>query len=176
MPFYPGPGLGGHCIPVDPLYLTWTARRFKFPMRLIELADEINRSMPKHFVSKIKDALNKQGKSIKNATILILGITYKKDTNDVRESPALKIMSLLNEEGGEVRYNDPYVNKAKVDGISISSTELSEARLQESDCVVIAADHSCYDYKWIMEKSHILIDPRNAYIRIDQTANEVTIK
>lgn len=176
MPFYPGPGIGGHCIPVDPLYLVWIAKRFGARMRLIELSDEINSFMPNYAVSKIEDALNRQGKRIKNAAILILGITYKKDMNDIRESPALKIMELLQEKKAKVHYNDPYIDKIEVNGKSINSTDLSEALLQESDCVVIATDHSCYDYRWIAENSNILVDLRNVCPKVAQIAKGEEMK
>lgn len=176
MPFYPGPGIGGHCIPVDPLYLVWIAKRFGARMRLIELSDEINSFMPNYAVSKIEDALNRQGKRIKNAAILILGITYKKDMNDIRESPALKIMELLQEKKAKVHYNDPYIDKIEVNGKSINSTDLSEALLQESDCVVIATDHSCYDYRWIAENSNILEDLRNVCPKVAQIAKGEEMK
>ena len=163
MSFYPGPGIGGHCIPVDPLYLTWIAKRFDNSMRLVELSDEINSYMPNYAVSKIEDALGKRGKSVENATILILGVTYKKDTNDIRESPALKIMELLQGKGAMIYYNDPYLDKVTIGGKSIHSMELTEALLHESDCIVIATNHSCYDYKWLVKSSNILVDFWNVY-------------
>jgi UDP-N-acetyl-D-glucosamine dehydrogenase len=162
MPFYPGPGVGGHCIPVDPLYLTWIAKRFNCHMGLIELSDKINSFMPYYTVSKIDDALDKKGETIENATILILGVTYKRDMNDARESPALRIMELLQRKGAKIHYNDPHINQIESDGKLMKSVNLSETLLHESDCVVIATDHSCYDYEWISRNSRILIDPRYA--------------
>jgi UDP-N-acetyl-D-glucosamine dehydrogenase len=169
-PFYPGPGVGGHCIPIDPLYLTWIAKRFDTRLSLIELSDRINNLMPDYAVSKIEDTLNERGKSIKRATILILGITYKKDVNDVRESPALKIVGILQGKGVKIYYNDPYINQIEVNENFISSVELSEALLQGSDCVVIATDHSCYDYKWVVKNSNILVDLRNVCPSVAQTS------
>ena len=176
MPFYPGLGIGGHCIPVDPLYLTWIARRFDTSMRLVELSDEINSFMPNYAVSKIEDALSKRGKSTKNAIIFILGITYKKDTNDLRESPALKLVELLKGKGARIYYNDPYVDVITIGGKTIDSMELTEAILNESDCVVIATEHSCYNYKWIAKSSKILIDPKKACQRIAKITTKGAIR
>lgn len=163
MPFYPGPGIGGHCIPVDPLYLTWIARKFNRPMRLIELSDEINNFMPNYAVSRIEETISRQGKSANNAAILILGITYKKDINDLRESPALKILELLLGNKAKVCYNDPYCDKVRIGEESLNSVELTEALLNQSDCVAIVTDHSCYDYEWIARNSNTLVDLRNVY-------------
>ena len=172
MPFYPGPGVGGHCIPIDPLYLAWLAKRFNTRIRLIELSAEINSLMPKYAVSRIEDALNEQGKSIKNAAIFIVGVTYKKDTDDVRGSPALKIMELLQGKEAKVYYNDPFAGKIELNGKFINSVELGEALLSESDCVVVATDHSCYDYEWIAESSSILVDFRNVCPKVAQISKE----
>lgn len=166
MPFYPGPGLGGHCIPIDPFYLTWKAREYDFSTKFIELAGEINTSMPFWVVQKVVDALNTQGKSIKNAKVLVLGAAYKKDVDDNRESPSVKIVHLLEEKEALVCYNDPYIpvltGMRKYPDFCMESVELDEDLLKESDCVLIATNHSKYDYKFIYEHSSLIIDTRNA--------------
>ena len=166
MPFYPGPGYGGHCIPVDPFYLTWKAKEVDFPTRFIELAGEINTLMPYFVVSKTVEALNERRKSIKGAKILILGIAYKKDVDDQRESPALKIISLLKEKGAKISYNDPYVPESKghrdYPGLSLRSVPLSAGMLKRFDAVIITTDHSAYDYDWIVSNASLVIDTRNA--------------
>ncbi len=166
MPFYPGPGLGGHCIPIDPFYLTWKAREYDFSTRFIELAGEINTQMPYFVVRKTVDALNEQGKSIRGAKVLILGAAYKKDIDDIRESPALKIISLLKERGAEVRYHDPYI--PVIEGLRsypdlvMESCPLKAELLRRQDCILIITEHSCFDYEWILEESSLIIDTRNA--------------
>ena len=166
MPFYPGPGYGGHCIPVDPFYLTWKAKEVDYTTKFIELAGEINTLMPYFVVSKTVEALNEQRKSIKGAKILILGIAYKKDVDDQRESPALKIISLLQEKGAKISYNDPYVPESKghraYPGLSLRSVPLNTGMLKRVDAVIIATDHSVYDYDWIVRNSSLVIDTRNA--------------
>lgn len=164
-PFYPGPGLGGHCIPIDPFYLSWKAKQYEFPTKFIELAGEINTSMPYYVVSKVIEGLNRQRKCLKGSKILILGITYKKDVADVRESPALRIVELLEEKGAIVSYNDPYVSKIpkmRKYKIDKSSIELTEKILKDADCVLIATNHSSYDYEWILKKANLIVDTRNA--------------
>ncbi len=163
--FYPGPGLGGHCIPIDPFYLTWKAREYDFHTKFIELAGEINTSMPYYVVQKIIGALNKAGKSINSAKILILGLAYKKDIDDVRESPSLKLIELLKEKGAKVNYNDPYApetHKMRMYDLNMRSVPLTKESLRRHDCVVIATDHTCYDYKFIADNARILVDTRNA--------------
>lgn len=166
MPFYPGPGYGGHCIPVDPFYLAWKAKEVDYPTKFIELAGEINTLMPFYVVSKTVEALNEKGKSIKGAKVLILGIAYKEDIDDQRESPALKIISLLKEKGAKVSYNDPYVPQSfghrDYPGLELKSVALSEKKLREFDAVIIATAHSVYDFEWIGKSSSLLIDTRNA--------------
>jgi UDP-N-acetyl-D-glucosamine dehydrogenase len=166
MPFYPGPGYGGHCIPVDPFYLTWKAKEVDYPTKFIELAGEINTLMPYYVVSKTVEALNEAGKSIKGAKILILGIAYKKDVDDQRESPSLKIISLLKDKGAKVSYNDPYVPESKwhrdYPGLALKSIPLGEKMLKRFDAVIITTDHSAYDYEWIAKESSLVIDTRNA--------------
>lgn len=166
MPFYPGPGYGGHCIPIDPFYLTWKAKEVDNPTRFIELAGEINTSMPYYVVSKTVDALNDRSKSVKGARILILGISYKKNIDDQRESPSLKMISLLVKKGAVVDYNDPYVPQSfghrDYPGLNMKSVNLSERKLKEYDAVIIATDHSDYDYEWIARNSFLVVDTRNA--------------
>ena len=160
MPFYPGPGIGGHCIPLDPYYLANKAREYDFHTRFIELAADINEQMPYYVVSRIMEALNAKGKSLKGANILMLGVAYKRDVEDTRESPSLKLIQLLREKGANVSYNDPYVPKIQVSGNAMSSVELSDKQLSSSDCVVIATDHTCYDYKDIAKKASLVFDTR----------------
>ena len=166
MPFFPGPGYGGHCIPVDPFYLAWKAKEVDYPTKFIELAGEINTLMPYYVVSKTIEALNERGKSIKGARILVLGIAYKRDIDDQRESPSLKIINLLQKKGAIVSYNDPYVPQSfghrDYPGLKLKSVRLSEKKLKEFDAVVIATDHSRYDYEWIVKNSFLVIDTRNA--------------
>ena len=158
MRFYPGPGVGGHCIPIDPLYLLWKARSKDFNLRLVELADEINASMPRYAVLKITNKLAQRARPVKDARILIVGITYKRDTNDIRESPALEIMKILQATGANVEYHDPYVPEIKVNDETLTSVKSLEDSLRNSDCVVLATDHSCYDYEWLASNSSLFID------------------
>jgi UDP-N-acetyl-D-glucosamine dehydrogenase len=166
MPFYPGPGLGGHCIPIDPFYLSWKAKEFDFNTRFIELAGEINTGMPDYVVGKIIDSLNKRGKCLKNSRVLILGVAYKKDTDDKRESPGLEIISLLKDRGARVDYNDPFIpsfsGMRHYPGLSMKSIPLTEISLKKYDCAVIITDHSQYDYGWIVRNSSLVVDTRNA--------------
>ena len=160
VPFYPGPGVGGHCIPLDPYYLANKAREFDFHTRFIELAAEMNEHMPYHVVFRILEFLNNRGKSLNGAKILILGVAYKKDVEDTRESPALKIIQLLREKGAEVTYNDPYVSQIHVPAGGMKSVELSGECLASVDCVVIAADHSCYDIGEVVARAKLVFDTR----------------
>jgi UDP-N-acetyl-D-glucosamine dehydrogenase len=166
MPFYPGPGLGGHCIPVDPYYLSWKAREYDFATRFIELAGEINTSMPYHVVSAVADALNQREKSLKGSRILLLGVAYKKDVEDLRESPSLKLMQLLMEHGAALDYNDPYCPEIPrmrhYDYSHMRSVPLSPEAIASYDCVLIATDHGAYDYPAIVESAQLVIDTRNA--------------
>ena len=162
--FYPGPGIGGHCIPVDPFYLTWKAREYDFSTRFIELAGEINISMPYYVVQKTIEALNERGKSIKGAKILILGMAYKKDVDDMRESPSLVIYELFEKKGAVVDYNDPFfpeIPKLRKYEIHKKSIPLTKANLKKYDCVVIATDHSEYDGDFIARNSNLIVDTRN---------------
>ncbi len=162
MAFYPGPGLGGHCIPVDPLYLSWVAKKIGFESRFINLADQINSSMPQFVVNKVADALNKQKKSIKGSCIHIFGIAYKKDVTDARESPAFDIISVLKSKGATVSYTDPYIKDSKFDGISLKSRKPSNDFLDKIDCAIIVTDHSNFDYSRIVGKCKLIVDTRNA--------------
>lgn len=162
MKFTPGPGLGGHCIPIDPLYLSWKLRGLQYTARFIELASEINTGMPRYVVSKIQDALNEQGKPLKNSSILVLGVAYKPDIDDLRESPALDVIGLLHQKGALVSYHDPYVPRIKHDGWSHESVPDMTAAIQGADCVVIITNHSSYDYQALLEKAKCIVDTRNA--------------
>lgn len=161
MPFYPGPGLGGHCIPIDPFYLTWKAREYGFTTRFIELSGEINTSMPRYVVSRVMEALNGHGKALNGAKVLLLGAAYKKDVDDLRESPSLPLMSLLEKQGARVSYNDPYIPVIENRGTRRESVELNPERLAGSDVVLIATAHSCYDPEFILEHAHLVVDTRN---------------
>ena len=162
-PFYPGPGLGGHCIPVDPFYLSWKAKEWDFRTRFIELAGEINVGMPYHVVTSVASALNWQKKALNGARVLILGVAYKKDIDDLRESPALTIIELLQKEGAKVSYNDPYipmVGKGRRYDLQMKSSPLE--KLDDYDCVLIVTDHSAYDYAKVVEEAQLVVDTRNA--------------
>ncbi len=160
MPFYPGPGLGGHCIPLDPHYLAWKLRTLDYRARFIELADDINTNMPHHVVTRVADGLNERRKSINGSRLLVLGVAYKADTNDLRESPALEVIRLLQEKGGELYFHDPYIEEVDIAGLQY--TELNDRVLSWADCVVITTNHTCYDYAQIVEHAHMVVDSRNA--------------
>jgi UDP-N-acetyl-D-glucosamine dehydrogenase len=162
-PFYPGPGLGGHCIPVDPFYLSWKAKEWDFRTRFIELAGEINVAMPYHVMTSVAGALNRHKKAINGAKVLVLGVAYKKDIDDLRESPALTIIELLQKEGAQVSYNDPYfpsIGRGRKYDLQMKCAPLEN--LGQYDCVLIITDHSDYDYKRIVEESQLVVDSRNA--------------
>jgi UDP-N-acetyl-D-glucosamine dehydrogenase len=169
MPFYPGPGLGGHCIPIDPFYLTWKAKEVDYQTKFIELAGEINTFMPYYVREKTVAALNDRGKSVKGAKVLVLGLAYKKDIDDSRESPSLKIISLFQKKGAKVSYNDPYIPKLvghrEYPGMELKSVPLTPALLRKCDAVVISTDHTSYDYNWIVKHSRLVVDTRNAIKR-----------
>jgi UDP-N-acetyl-D-glucosamine dehydrogenase len=162
MPFYPGPGLGGHCIPVDPYYLTWKAKMNGCEPRLIELAGHINNQMPTFTIRVIGDALNEKGKPLKGSRVLALGVAYKRDTNDIRESPALQVLEGLHEKGAIIHFSDPYVPVITIGDKTIRSMELSPETLQSMDCVVVLTDHSAVDYSRVAELSPLVVDTRNA--------------
>jgi UDP-N-acetyl-D-glucosamine dehydrogenase len=162
-PFYPGPGLGGHCIPVDPFYLSWKAKEFDFRTRFIELAGEINVAMPYHVIAAVINALNRQKKALNGARVLVLGVAYKKDIDDLRESPSLTIIELLQKEGAQVAYHDPYfprIGKGRHYDLQMARVELEN--LGQYDCVLIVTDHSDYDYQRIVRESQLVVDTRNA--------------
>jgi UDP-N-acetyl-D-glucosamine dehydrogenase len=163
--FYPGPGLGGHCIPIDPFYLTWKARQYGMATRFIELAGEINTSMPHYVVAKTIEALNERRKSLKGSKVLVLGLAYKKDIDDLRESPSIELIELLRQKGAKVDYNDPYIprtHKQRQHDLKMSSRKLSAKMLAGYDAVLISTDHSDYDYEWIVKNARLVVDARNA--------------
>mgnify|MGYP000355142040 CR=1 FL=1 len=162
MPFYPGPGLGGHCIPIDPLYLSWKLKTLDYKARFIELADEINSSMPEHVVTLIADALNARRKSINGSKIMLLGVAYKKDIDDVRESPALDIYDGLKRRGARLTYHDPHVPVFQYEGGEVRSARLTAQALRAQDCVVIVADHTAVDYRMVVREAALIVDTRNA--------------
>ncbi|MEK7486007.1 MAG: nucleotide sugar dehydrogenase [Planctomycetota bacterium] len=175
-PFYPGPGLGGHCIPIDPFYLSWKAKEYGMNVQFIELAGEINTQMPHYVVSKVFESLNHHGKTVKGSKILVLGVAYKKDVDDIRESPALELIKLLIEHGANIYYNDPLIPKIpkmRHYDISLSSTPLTEELLHSLDLVLIATDHNSYDYSWIVANSSLIIDTRNATKNVSQFRERV---
>ena len=179
MPFYPGPGLGGHCIPVDPYYLSWKAREYDFATRFIELAGEINTSMPYHVVDAVTAALNERQQSLKGSRVLLLGIAYKQDVDDLRESPSLKLMQLLAERGAQVEYNDPYfpaLHKMRhYDYSAMRSVELTPKTISSYDCVLIATNHSSYDYAAIVESARLVVDSRNATRHVKQHRDKIVL-
>jgi UDP-N-acetyl-D-glucosamine dehydrogenase len=162
MPFYPGPGLGGHCIPIDPEYLAWKLKTLNYSARFIQLAAEINFAMPHVVLGKIADALNDAGKPLKGSRVLVLGVAYKADIGDLRESPALDLIQLLHGKGAEVAYHDPYVPRLAVDGLALAGVDLDAEMLRRADCVVIATAHSSYDWQWVVANSQLVMDTRNA--------------
>ncbi len=167
-PFFPGPGLGGHCIPIDPFYLTWKARHYDFSTRFIELAGEVNSQMPYYVVDRVVEALGERGRAIKDAPVFVLGVAYKKDVDDLRESPSLKVIEILESRGAKVAYNDPYVPSLRArrlrhyDTFELDSVDLSREALAGAACVLIATDHSDYDYDRIVRESRLVVDTRNA--------------
>jgi len=163
MKFYPGPGLGGHCIPVDPHYLSWILKTLNYNARFIELASEVNTSMPAHVVDLVGDVLNDEKKAVNGSRILVVGVAYKGDVDDVRESPALDVIQLLQERGGDVRFHDPYVESIRLHGGGeMTSVELSDDELLKSDCVVITTDHKCTDWQRVTSLAGTIVDSRNA--------------
>jgi UDP-N-acetyl-D-glucosamine dehydrogenase len=162
MKFTPGPGLGGHCIPIDPLYLSWKLKSLNYNARFIELASEINTNMPRFAVSRVQDALNDHAKPIKGSRILVLGVAYKPDIDDMRESPAVDVILLLEQKGADVRYHDPYVPVFRHDEINMRSVSNLEEELKAADVVVIVTNHRSYDYAAILRDSRLIVDTRNA--------------
>ncbi len=179
MPFYPGPGLGGHCIPVDPFYLSWKAREYDFATRFIELAGEVNTAMPYHVVDAVANSLNDHKKSMKGSRILVLGVAYKKDVDDLRESPTLKIMQLLQQRGALIDYNDPYfpqLHKMRhYNYENMKSVALNPQTLGSYDAVIIATDHSSYDYAAIVDAARLVVDTRNATRRVMRHREKIVL-
>ena len=176
MPFYPGPGLGGHCIPIDPHYLSWKLKSLNYYARFIELAGEINSHMPEYVVHRTIKLLNeKPGLAIGKSTILVLGLAYKKDIKDVRESPALDVIKLLKDEGAKVLYNDPHVAQFREEHGIMKSTKVTEALLKKVDLVVIVTDHNAYDYQWIVKHAKLVFDTRNATKKVTKNRQKVFV-
>lgn len=176
MPFYPGPGLGGHCIPVDPHYLSWKLKTLNYNARFIELASEINTAMPLYVLDKVIDALNEDEKSVRGSKILVLGIAYKRDVDDVRESPALDVIGLLMNKGANVVYHDPYVPSFRLDdGEIMHSTPYSTTLLEEVDCVVIITDHTVFNWQQVLDHSKVVVDTRNVTQKLNGKARIVPL-
>jgi UDP-N-acetyl-D-glucosamine dehydrogenase len=174
MKFTPGPGLGGHCIPIDPLYLSWKLRALNYTARFIELASEINTGMPRHVVNKVQDALNEVERSIKGANILVLGVAYKPDIDDLRESPALDVIGLLEKKGAAVSYHDPYIPSFRHEGsVMYSAPDMMEA-VKQADCVVIVTNHRSYDYAAVLKEARLIVDTRNALGAAGKKSKKVT--
>jgi UDP-N-acetyl-D-glucosamine dehydrogenase len=175
-PFYPGPGLGGHCIPIDPFYLSWKARQYEMTTRFIELAGEINVAMPDYVIGKLTLALNQRGQSVKGARILVLGLAYKRDVDDMRESPSVHLIEKLRGLGAVVNYNDPHIPKAprqREHNVGLSSKKLTAALLAGQDAVLISTDHTAYDYDWIVAHSRLVIDSRNATAHVKKGRDKI---
>jgi UDP-N-acetyl-D-glucosamine dehydrogenase len=162
MPFYPGPGIGGHCIPLDPHYLSWKMRTLNYRARFIELASEINSEMPHHVVRKVAEALNEQQKSVKGSNILVLGVAYKPDIDDARESPALDIIHLLREQGANVAFSDPHVDSVRIGGAKLTSVELTSEQVANAECIVVTTNHTAFNYGMIKKNAKAVVDTRNA--------------
>jgi len=167
MPFYPGPGIGGHCIPLDPFYLSWKAKQFGFESRFIELAGVVNGQMPHYTVDRVGEALNRFRKAINGAKVLVLGVAYKKNISDVRESPALDILHLLQKKGAVLSYCDPYVPEVRDGVIDLKASPFSAATLRKADCVLVVTDHSAFDYKMVWREAKVVVDTRNALKGMD---------
>lgn len=162
MKFTPGPGLGGHCIPIDPLYLSWKLRGLNYDARFISVADNVNSNMPRHVMSIVVDALNDDGRPLRGSRVLVLGVTYKPDVSDVRESPALDIIALLQKRGAVVAYHDPLVPELQFDGLAMHRTELEHTHIEWADCVVVVTNHKTYDWQWLRDHARLIVDCRNA--------------
>ncbi len=175
MPFYPGPGVGGHCIPLDPHYLSWKMRTLNFNSRFIELASEINAAMPHYVLDKVTDALNEDCKSVNGSKIVLLGVAYKPDIDDVRESPALAVIELLQHKGAKVVYHDPHVASLRVESGTLESSPYSETLLKDADCVVITTNHSSYDWQQVADTAKVIVDTRNATTGLQGKARVVAI-
>ena len=170
--FYPGPGLGGHCIPIDPFYLTWVARKHGLTTRFIELAGEVNTSMPHYVVDRLADALNDRGKAVRGSKVLLLGMAYKKDVDDPRESPGFELMELLLKKGAVVTYNDPHIpvlpRMRRYPNLHMESQPLTPENVKAPDAVFIVTDHSAYDWAWIVRHAALVVDSRNATAKVTE--------
>jgi UDP-N-acetyl-D-glucosamine dehydrogenase len=175
MPFYPGPGVGGHCIPVDPIYLSWKARMNGFEARFIDLASQVNSEMPYYVLGKVIEALNYRKKPLRCSKVLVLGVAYKKNVKDLRESPALEIIELLTAKGALVSYYDPYLPYLKINGINLKGLKFNKDAFKDSDCVVIVTDHSKVDYKFVVDNSDLIVDTRNVLKGIKSKQNILRI-
>jgi UDP-N-acetyl-D-glucosamine dehydrogenase len=180
MPFYPGPGVGGHCVPVDPYYLFWKAREYDFYPRFIELAAELNQGMPHYVIARVSEALNAQGKTLHQAKVLVLGVSFKPDVDDARNSPAQRVIELLLSRGAQVSYNDPYIPQFTVgndvfyrEELTLNSMPLTEELLANHDCVVITAGHSSYDYEWIVAHAPLVVDTMNATRKVKNNRERI---
>ncbi len=176
MPFYPGPGLGGHCIPIDPHYLSWKLKSLNYYARFIELAGDINSHMPEYVVERIVNFLSRRsGLAISRSSILVLGLAYKRDIKDVRESPALDVIKLLKDRGAKVLYNDPHVPQFEFEGAPMKSTKVTDALLKKVDLVVIVTDHTDYDYQWVVNNSKSVFDTRNATKKVTRNRTRIEL-
>ena len=173
MPFYPGPGIGGHCIPVDPLYLSWKVRLTGYEAQFIALADQINRAMPEHVVNLVGEALNDRGQAIRGSGVLVMGVTYKPDVNDIRESPALEIIEMLERKGAVVSYADPFAPQLSIDGSKLTAVEASAANVGAADCVLILTNHTSFDYSMIANRAKLVVDTRNALRAYRRTHSQI---
>jgi UDP-N-acetyl-D-glucosamine dehydrogenase len=173
MKFTPGPGLGGHCIPIDPLYLSWKLRALNYTARFIELASEINTGMPRYVIGKVQDALNECAKPLKGSRVLVLGAAYKPDIDDLRESPSLDVIGLLRQKGAQVEYHDPYISRIQHDDWIMESVTDVNQSMRQADCVVIITNHSVYDYAAILENAALIVDTRNALSSMGQNSGKV---
>lgn len=173
MRFNPGPGLGGHCIPIDPMYLSWKMRSLNYTARFIELASEINTSMPRFVISRVQDALNDHGKPMKGSNVLVLGVAYKPDIDDLRESPAIDVIRLLQAKGARVSYHDPYIPRVREDDWEIESVNNLMKAVKEADCVVIVTNHKTYDYAAILDQANVIVDTRNALGKMGKKSSKV---
>jgi UDP-N-acetyl-D-glucosamine dehydrogenase len=162
MPFYPGPGIGGHCIPVDPLYLSWKVRLTGYEAQFIALADQVNRAMPEHVVTLVGEALNERGRAVRGASVLVMGVTYKADVNDIRESPALEIIEMLERKGAQVSYADPFTPQISANGLKLTAVEPTAEAIAAADCVLILTNHSSFDKATIAGAAQLVVDTRNA--------------
>jgi UDP-N-acetyl-D-glucosamine dehydrogenase len=175
MPFFPGPGLGGHCIPVDPHYLSWKLKTLNYTARFIELASEINTSMPYYVMDKITDGLNDSGKAVRGSKIVVLGVAFKRDVDDVRESPALDVMGLLLEKGASVVYHDPYVPRLRIADGEMTSEPLTPELIETADCVVIITDHKLTDWQFVMDHSQLIVDTRHVVVKRSGKARVISL-